>query len=369
MKTSRAAFDQATSQIKEVIASITDFQLDPHLAEPLGKALEATRPAWIVTTNYDLLVEQLLPDSDVLLPSEVIPARAAITPVYHLHGHRLTPASLVITEEDYVKTFRFGEYRQIKLSLLFSESTTLLVGYGLGDVNVLTALDWAAFYSPATSSGRLSPVGSIIQTLWEPGEAAREPYWGDHNELIVPIAGITELLGEIKEARTTLEAGEGHVRKLVEELETDDGRSRFLWDAFSRVKFLDALADYSSRHGNRKALELLNSILEPEERWHAASFGLVRQILEVILDIFERWAKKNPHPALFNALAGKLGEVSWYIGSKPGVTVLGDAWAAQEVWHARKKGLPSETRNRLRSYAEENGYPKLVRLLDQIEEE
>lgn len=366
--TGRAALQQATSKVKEVASRLTAFQPNPVFADPLGSALDAIQPAWIVTTNYDLLIEQLLPDSDVLLPSEVIPARAGITPVYHLHGHRLAPASLVLTEEDYVETFRFGEYRQIKLSLLFSESTTLLVGYGLGDVNVLTAIDWARSYSSASRSRNRSSTGSVIQTLWTPEGSDEPAFWGDHDELIIPITEITSFLEEIRDARAALEKDEVLVRELVDQLETDEnGRHRFLWDSDSREKYLDALVDYSSLHGNRKPLELLDSILEPEEAWDAAPFEVVRPILEAILDIFERWTESEPHPALFNALAGKLGEVSWYIGKKPHKKIFGHAWAAQRVWHDRKQDIPARTRRMLRTFAVENGYSNLVGLLDQIE--
>jgi len=48
----------------------------------------------------------------------------------------------IIVQEDYVGQFRPTEYRQIKMALMIKESTMLIIGYGLGDVNVLTALDW-----------------------------------------------------------------------------------------------------------------------------------------------------------------------------------------------------------------------------------
>jgi|GEM_PF-1082592 len=362
----RTALDEATSRIKEKIARLTAFHQNPELSDDLGEALKGIGPAWIVTTNFDLLIEELLPDSDVLLPRQVIPANARVTPVYHLHGHRLAPASIVITEQDYVETFRMGEYRQIKLSLLFSESTTLLLGYGLGDVNVLTAIEWARSYSSNGGTAGGSSVGSVIQTLWDPDGGEQEPYWGDHDELIVPIDGLTTFLREIVDARDALERDDAQVRALVKELESPKSRKQFLASRATREKYLAALVEYSARHGSRKPLELLDEILEPEDSWSWADFGTIHLILEATLDIFEHWAEQDVHPALFNAVAGKLGNLSWYIGEDPKTELPGDAWKAQKVWHKRKRALPRTTIRKLRRYAEENDYSKLVRLLDPI---
>jgi len=363
---SRTALGQARTRLKETLSRLTAFELNPGISTALGAALAAIRPAWIVTTNYDLLIEQLLPDSDVLLPREVIPANVRVTPVYHLHGHRLAPDSLVITEEDYVETLGFGVYRQIKLSLLFSESTTLLLGYGLGDVNVLTAIEWARSYSSSSprSAGR-SSTGSVIQTLWRPGDAGGAPYWGDHDELIVPIEGIASFFEEIRVAREKLEAEEDRILRTVEELTDPEAQRRFLAEPESRQRYLDVLVDYSTRHGSRKPLELLDSILEPQRSWEEVPFEDVAVFLDIILDIFERWADEEPHPALFNVVADKLARISWYIGEDPAVKIYGKAWDAQGLWHRRKTDLPQSMVRRLRRYAEENGHSRLSKLLRQ----
>ncbi len=51
-----------------------------------------------------------------------------------MHGIRTSPNSIIISQEDYISLFRPNQYRQQKLSLSIKESTTLIIGYGLGDV-------------------------------------------------------------------------------------------------------------------------------------------------------------------------------------------------------------------------------------------
>lgn len=48
-----------------------------------------------------------------------------------------------IHNEDYISMFRPGDYRQVRLPFLMKESTVLMVGYGFGDINVISAVDWS----------------------------------------------------------------------------------------------------------------------------------------------------------------------------------------------------------------------------------
>ena len=53
--------------------------------------------------------------------------------MFHLHGVRTNPKEIIIAQEDYITLFRPSEYRQMKLALTIKESTTLFLGYGLGE--------------------------------------------------------------------------------------------------------------------------------------------------------------------------------------------------------------------------------------------
>src|SRR3989344_2025312 len=130
--------------LQRAIASLTCWYPDREKRKQFGAYLEALSPAWVITTNYDLVIESLLTGKSIPLgPNDLLTNPRGIVPVYHLHGVRTNPEEIIITQEDYVSLYRPNEYRQIKLALTVKESTTLLIGYGLGDVNVLTALDWS----------------------------------------------------------------------------------------------------------------------------------------------------------------------------------------------------------------------------------
>src|SRR5262249_26101486 len=138
------SYANALTQLKTEVAALTSFYPPSPARARFARYLEALAPAWIITTNYDLVIENVLSGRSMSLgPNDPISCPKGIIPVFHLHGARGNPHELILAEEDYVALFRPTEYRQMKLALTLKESTTLLLGYGLGDVNVLTALDWS----------------------------------------------------------------------------------------------------------------------------------------------------------------------------------------------------------------------------------
>mgnify|MGYP002641682035 CR=1 FL=1 len=125
-------YDSARDELKWQLARLTDWLPDPELEAPFRERLTALSPAWVITTNYDLVVESILGNQfESLGPSRHFVARKGLVPVYHLHGIRTDPDSIVITQEDYVALFRPYDYRQTRLALTLEESATLFLGYSL----------------------------------------------------------------------------------------------------------------------------------------------------------------------------------------------------------------------------------------------
>lgn len=138
------SYQASLSALKREVAELTSWYPDEDRKSFYADKLMEISPSWIVTTNYDLVLESLLHVASVTIgPSEPLVFPKGRIPVYHLHGVRTDPEGIVIAREDYTVLFRPNEYRQIKLALTLKESTTLLLGYGLGDDNVLTAYDWS----------------------------------------------------------------------------------------------------------------------------------------------------------------------------------------------------------------------------------
>ena len=69
--------------------------------------MDILSPTWIITTNYDLVLETLLTGKcKSLSPTNYLSAPRNIIPIYHFHGTRLDPNSIIVTQEDYIPLFR-----------------------------------------------------------------------------------------------------------------------------------------------------------------------------------------------------------------------------------------------------------------------
>jgi len=195
-QTGSISFREAEKKIKDHICDLTSWYPNQNQREAFSPLLRQLSPKWIITTNYDLILEGLLPDnSSSLGPNDSLVFSNYTIPIYHLHGIRTSANSLIITNEDYIRLFRPNEYRLQKLSLTINESTTLIVGYGIGNQNVLTALDWS---KNVYKNGRAHYPSGVIQLVFtdNPIEAVTETADGmillETNSIVDTLRGINE---------------------------------------------------------------------------------------------------------------------------------------------------------------------------------
>ena len=137
--------DEAQKRLKSTICKLTDFYPNPEQVCAFQGLFAKINPALIITTNYDGVIETILHRGYcAIAPSEVVERLPdGMTPVYHLHGMRNNPESIVITREDYVNALRPFTYRQQKLASILRENAVVYIGYQKNDINVLSALDCA----------------------------------------------------------------------------------------------------------------------------------------------------------------------------------------------------------------------------------
>ncbi|MBT1073553.1 SIR2 family NAD-dependent protein deacylase [Pelotalea chapellei] len=182
------------ARLKQEVAALTGCCTDQYTSVKYAAYLEHLDPSWIITTNYDLIIESLMPDRAIPLgPNDALSAPRGKIPVYHLHGLCTRPDEIIIAQEDYITLFRPSEYRQIKLALTIRESTTLILGYGLGDVNVLTALDWS---TNVFGGEQANYPHAVIQILKK--ENPRElPYWDKNGRVILESSNLAVFFEEL----------------------------------------------------------------------------------------------------------------------------------------------------------------------------
>ena len=164
------SYETAALKLKDVVSQLVDWYPEPEQACAYQVLFQKIKPAAIVTTNYDEVVETILQSEYFSygpnntfggLPND-------FTPIYHIHGIRGRTDSILITREDYVHALRFSSYRQTRLACLLRENAVLYVGYGKNDINILSALDVARNSFSDLSEGE----GNIhVQVLYSPKDS------------------------------------------------------------------------------------------------------------------------------------------------------------------------------------------------------
>ena len=127
---------------KTVADIIAKRQADPKASAAMKSFLEAHPGVDVMTTNYDLLIESLLPAKyNSNYPGKPISRRDNCVDVFHVHGCILNPSGMVVTTNDYYRFINGGGYFAQKLSTMLHENSTIIVGYSLGDPNLKAILN------------------------------------------------------------------------------------------------------------------------------------------------------------------------------------------------------------------------------------
>lgn len=96
----------------------------------------------IITTNWDLFIEQLFPDYKIYIGQEqlLFSNPQEIGEIYKIHGCSTNPSSIVLTREDYDEFNNKNAYLAAKLITLFVEHPIIFIGYSISDENISSLL-------------------------------------------------------------------------------------------------------------------------------------------------------------------------------------------------------------------------------------
>ncbi|MFR3072520.1 MAG: SIR2 family NAD-dependent protein deacylase, partial [Paeniclostridium sp.] len=364
VKDKKISYEQAKLLFKEEICKLSNWLPSSEKVEIFKDIFDFINPSWIITTNYDLVLETILTGKCKILNSNnYLSAPRGVIPIYHIHGIRLDPKSIIITQDDYIPLFRPNEYRQSKLATTIRESTTLVLGYGLGDINVLSALDW----SKNIYANENEYPHDIIQ-LYRTSSPKEHAYRDENGNLILEIDEIEnfliELVNELDQRREIYNNKLEELEDLIGELKCEDSNLviKFIKEENFRSELLEKVSEfeYNMMH---TYIEFFTRCLD--EVWEETSingaFEAYNKYLRILLDIIINYEYNKMPPRLFQIVAEALNKVFYYVGRG-----LGDSWAAKDTWEFKKRLIPDIMLNELNNYAQQNRLNKVEEYTEKV---
>lgn len=354
---------------KNKICDISNWLPSEDRIKVFREIFDIIDPNWIITTNYDLVLETILTGKcKSLSPSNYLSAPKGVIPIYHIHGTRLDNDTIIITQDDYIPLFRPNEYRQSKLAMTIRESTTLVIGYGLGDMNVLSALDWSKnIYTEENEYPY-----EIIQVFWT-ASPRENPYRDENGNIIIEISDLEvfleELVSYLIDKKEEYDTKLKELNEFINRLNEDDEElvQKFIDEQEFRIKLLDMVSEFE--------YSMMYSYIEFFTRcinkvWIKTSedgaFYVYDEYLIIILDIIINYEYNKMSPRLFQITAKALDSVLGYIGKDTSIRSLGDSWDATRTWHSRKRTIPKEMVRQLYHYSKENSLWRLEFFMSEL---
>lgn len=352
-KQEEISYPEAKDKFKKAICDMTNWLPSEEKRDAFSTYLNEIDPSWIITTNYDLVLERLLTGkSKTLGPIDYLTYPKNLIPIYHLHGVRHEHESIIITQEDYLPLFRPNEYRQIKLALTIKESTTLILGYQLGDVNVQSAVDWSKNIFP--ESGEYPH--EIIQAV-RSKDPSMSPYRNISGNIVIEIEEIEGFLRELikffTKRKQEKESRMKNINDIIGELteNREEQVDRFIKDSEIRLKLLQVLSRFE-QHMVIPYIDFMSACID--KTWKDAAedgaFGAYDDNLRILLDIVINYEYKKMPPALFEFVSYSLNQVLQYV-SDNNIKEKGKSHKATETWHSKKGEIPLEMVEQLAHYS------------------
>ncbi len=158
------------------------------------KLLRAATIDGVITTNYDRLMEDTFPTFHVFVGQDelLLADPQEVGEIYKIHGSASDPESIVLTREDYDEYKARNAYLAAKLLTIFVEHPVVILGYGLGDPDVIGIVAEIARLMTRANVGSLR--GRLVFVQWNPeakGMQLVETAMVVDQQLSVPIISVT----------------------------------------------------------------------------------------------------------------------------------------------------------------------------------
>ena len=157
-------------EISQYVEEISASRLEGNRLENELNALRLATIDGIITTNWDLLLEDIFPEFEVFVGQDelLFSSSQGIGEIYKIHGCCSKPNSLVTTKADYERFDQRNPYLAAKLLTVFAEHPIIFLGYSLNDQNISGILQSIALCLTNENINQLRD--RLIIVRWDPHE-------------------------------------------------------------------------------------------------------------------------------------------------------------------------------------------------------
>lgn len=242
----------------------------------------------------------------------------------------------------------------------------MILGYGLGDVNVLSAVDWSQNIYNKTVETNAYP-HDIVQVV-RVTDPKPDPYIDKNGIIIIETDEIINFLGELE----TIMITEQHeydelleeIKEINEELtkENDNNVDRFINEATLRLQLLEKIDEFSI-HMILPFIDFLRRCIDKtwENSIPYGAFKAYDDNLKILLDITIHIEFNRMPPTLFEFVARSLDRVLGFVGYS-----MGKSHQAEDTWRRERDRIPKKMLEELYKYSERQKYNNLHRKLKSI---
>lgn len=148
----------------------------------------------VITTNYDLLIQNLFADKnyDVFVGQSdlLFSSINGIREIYKIHGCCLKPNSIVLTFEDYQNFREKNKYMAAKLLTIFVEHPIIFLGYSIEDPNIISILESIVDCTDGNDIKKLKNRLFFVQRSKKPGHLKVTDFVRHFNNRSIPMKKI-----------------------------------------------------------------------------------------------------------------------------------------------------------------------------------
>lgn len=349
--------EKGREKVLKVVEQCCSLNVDGMFFDEMKECISAIKPQWVITTNYDLIMEQLVDNSRTIGPYNPFSMQEGMTTVFHMHGHVRDFRNIVVSEKDYVDLLKVDDYRQMKLSSSLAESSVIFMGYSLGDINVRAALNRAQTYDLNACDEFEKKYPKIyVQAEYDScsSDAPTDEVLYDEkiNLYTLKIKDIKKFLKEISEKVKEFDAV---YKQYVADIEAIKIKGYLKSDKTYRKKVIESLKGAPPKYLNEVS-DVFRDVLSNiwKSSGNDGAFEEYSFFVQVALDLLQDEIVLSLKPSLLYEIMRRLNSLgSMY---DPEGKRYGCAWDASVYWKNNKGLIEMKVKEEMEYIAEANGY-------------